>query len=140
LVPRLDVVKVVEEVLCRYPAELVYTHHGGDLNVDHRIVHQAVIPACRPLPGQSVTTVLAFEVPSSTEWNSEPQQRFCANHYQDISAFLERKKEALAAYEEELRAWPHPRSLEAVESQARKNGSEAGLAAAERFVVVRWIS
>ena len=51
--PLLDVIKPVEAVVEAVAPEIVYTHHAGDLNVDHRIVHQAVVTACRPLPESS---------------------------------------------------------------------------------------
>ena len=48
--------------------DVVYTHHAGDLNVDHRVTSLAVLTATRPLPASIVREVYAFEVPSSTEW------------------------------------------------------------------------
>src|SRR5581483_9188818 len=56
-VPLIDVVKAVEAAVADLKPSIVYTHHSGDLNVDHRIVHQAVMTACRPVPGQSVRSI-----------------------------------------------------------------------------------
>src|SRR5260370_31608059 len=67
-VPLLDVVKLVEELITRFRPEAIYTHHPGDLNVDHGVVHRAVLTATRPVAGQWVREIYAFEVPSSTEW------------------------------------------------------------------------
>ena len=67
-VPLLDVVKIVEDLVERIRPEVIYTHHAGDLNVDHGIIHRAVLTATRPLAGQPVREIYAFEVPSSTEW------------------------------------------------------------------------
>lgn len=47
--------------------------------------------------------------------------------------------EALAAYKEELRAFPHPRSVQAAEALARWRGATCGVFAAEAFVVGRKI-
>jgi LmbE family N-acetylglucosaminyl deacetylase len=44
----LDVVQDIEKVMARCVPDIVYTHHAGDVNIDHRIVHDAVIAACRP--------------------------------------------------------------------------------------------
>ena len=44
---------------------------------------------------------------------------------------------ALRYYHSEYRAYPHPRSIEAVEYLARKRGNEVGLKYAEAFHVVR---
>jgi LmbE family N-acetylglucosaminyl deacetylase len=108
------------------------------LNIDHRRVHQAVNTACRPQRGHPVRTVLAFEVPSSTEW--QPPGRgsaFEPNWFVDISDTFSTKRAALEAYQEEMRPWPHPRSLEAVEHLARWRGSTVGYEAAEAFVLLR---
>ena len=69
-VPLLDVIGRLERALDGYAPEIVYTHSGGDLNIDHRVVHQAVITLFRPLPGACWGGLLAFEVPSSSEWST----------------------------------------------------------------------
>ena len=134
----LDVVKDVEAFVQRYQPSTVLTHHSGDVNIDHRVVHEAVITACRPQPGHAVKELLFFEVPSSTEWrppgSGEP---FIPNWFVYISRTLARKLEALQAYEAELRAFPHPRSLKAVEALAQWRGATAGVKAAEAFILGR---
>lgn len=136
--PLLEVVKLVEGDISDARPDVVYTHHGGDLNIDHRITHQAVLTATRPLPGQGVREVYAFEVPSSTEWSFQRVgEPFRPNAFRDISSTLELKLKALSTYESEVRAFPHPRSLEAIEAIAKRWGSTAGCAAAEAFELVR---
>lgn len=138
-VPLLNVVKALEPIIEQVQPARVYTHHHGDLNVDHRIAHQAVITACRPLPGSSVREILAFEVMSSTEWATPGVAPFVPNVFVDISDYLPKKLEALAAYELEMRPAPHARSVANVESLARQRGNCVGLEAAEAFNVVRLI-
>src|SRR5690349_4364925 len=58
-VPLLDVVKRVEEFVGGFDPHTIYTHHDGDLNIDHGIVHRAVLTACRPLPKTSPFEILA---------------------------------------------------------------------------------
>ncbi|MGE4218187.1 MAG: PIG-L deacetylase family protein [Alphaproteobacteria bacterium] len=135
--PLLDVVKRVESFLEEEKPSAVYTHHAGDLNIDHRIAAQAVMTACRPLPGSTVETILAGEVNSATEWAGPQALPFIATEFVDIGATLTAKLEALACYKGELRDWPHPRSLRGVEAQARWRGSQAGFEAAEAFVTLR---
>src|SRR5688572_21751171 len=67
-VPLLSLAQCVEALIAKHRPDMLLTHHGGDLNVDHRLVHQAVVTACRPQPGSQVRTLVSFEVPSSTEW------------------------------------------------------------------------
>jgi LmbE family N-acetylglucosaminyl deacetylase len=137
----LDVVKRIEESLDRHKPSTVLTHHPGDVNVDHRVAHDAVIAACRPQPGHPVRELMFFEVPSSTEWRPPSSaEAFNPNWFVDISATLEKKLEALKAYQSELREFPHPRSLRAVEALATWRGATAGVTAAEAFVLGRKIA
>jgi LmbE family N-acetylglucosaminyl deacetylase len=137
-VPLLDVVKLVEELVTRFHPEVVYTHHPGDLNVDHGVVHRAVLTATRPLAGQCVREIYAFEVPSSTEWAFQRlEPSFRPNVFVDITATLETKIEALACYDTETRKFPHPRSAEALRAIATRWGSVAGLVAVEAFELIR---
>lgn len=133
----LDIVQCLELQIERIKPSIIYTHHGGDLNVDHRKVHSAVITACRPLPGSSVREIYAFEIPSSTEWSSIGFVPFLPNHYVDISNFLLKKISVLDAYGIEMRPFPHSRSIQHVQDLARHRGSSVGLAAAEAFMVLR---
>jgi LmbE family N-acetylglucosaminyl deacetylase len=136
----LDLIKVVELEKARVRPSIVYTHHPGDLNVDHRRVAEAVQTAFRPQPGDLAPVILAFEVSSSTEYQSPlAGELFRPTVYVDISATLEIKCKAMAAYASETRPYPHPRSLEALRVIARRNGIEVGLEAAERFALVRMI-
>lgn len=130
----LDVVKAVEALVERSAAELVLTQHGGDLNVDHQAVFRAAMTATRPVPGQSVREVLAFEVASSTEWAF---QRFAPvfrpNTFVDVTATIDRKIAAMEMYVNEIREAPHPRSRESLMAQAVRWGSTVGVHAAEAF-------
>jgi LmbE family N-acetylglucosaminyl deacetylase len=136
----LDVVKAVENFLAEVRPDIVYTHHGGDLNVDHRVVHKAVVTACRPMPGRSRTTLLFFEVASSSEWQmpgSAPP--FVPNWFENIGETVALKMEALRVYAPEMRPWPHARSIEALQSLATWRGATVGVEAAEAFVLGRYV-
>ena len=135
---RLDLIKLVEARIERYQPEIVYTHHSGDVNVDHRLLHESVVTACRPTPGHCVKRLLSFEVASSTEWQpSGSAPTFQPNWFVDISAQWERKRLALEAYACEMRPWPHARSIQAVEHLARWRGAQVGVEAAEAFCLLR---
>ncbi len=136
----LDVIQDIERVIERCQPAVVYTHHSGDVNIDHSRTHHAVIAACRPQPGHGVRTLLFFETPSSTEWRPPGSlPPFAPNWFTDISATLSVKLEAMAAYAAELRDFPHPRSHSAVEHLARWRGASVGLPAAEAFELGRLI-
>lgn len=135
----LDVVKVVEELVDEIKPDVIYTHHSGDLNVDHGVVHRAVLTATRPMAEQSVREIYAFEVPSSTDWAFGSLPPFRANVFVNVSATLEAKIAAMACYESEARVFPHPRSAEALRATARRWGSVVGCEAVEAFELVRSI-
>jgi len=138
---RLDLIKRIEERIAWHQPQVVYVHHAGDLNIDHRRLHEAVITACRPTPGQSVRRLLSFEVASSTEWQppgSAPA--FQPNWFVDITAQWARKRQALEVYAAEMRPWPHARSIEALEHLARWRGAQVGVEAAEAFCLLRQLA
>jgi LmbE family N-acetylglucosaminyl deacetylase len=139
-VPLLDITQRVEALIERYQPDTVLTHHAGDLNIDHRRVHQAVMTACRPQSDHPVRTILCFEVASSTEWQvSGGGEAFVPNWFEEITGTLPQKLKALGAYAMEMRDWPHARSTEAVEHLARWRGATVGVEAAEAFMVARCI-
>lgn len=135
--PLLDIVQPLEALIGKILPEVIYTHHYGDLNVDHRLVHQAVMTACRPLPCSTVQEILTFEVMSSTEWGSPGLFPFVPNLFVDISAQMEIKMRALEAYAIEMRARPHSRSMEHMRCLAEHHGYCIGVHAAEAFMVMR---
>lgn len=137
----LDIVKVIEQRIADIAPDTVLTHHSGDVNIDHRLVHEAVLAACRPHPGHPVNHLLFYEVASSTEWRPPVSSMpFLPNVFIDITETLAAKRDALDAYASEMRAFPHARSVEAVEALARWRGATVGVAAAEAFVLGRSIN
>lgn len=138
--PLLEVVKRIEKIIEAVSPDTVYTHSGGDLNVDHRIVFEATLTATRPMAGTPIRRLYAYEVPSSTEWAFQKiSPAFQPSVYVDISDGLGKKLSAMEMYDGELRKFPHPRSSEALRMIARRWGSVSGLAAAEAFELIREI-
>jgi LmbE family N-acetylglucosaminyl deacetylase len=136
----LDIVKSIEALIAAHAPDTVFTHHGGDVNVDHCRIHEAVAAACRPQTGHPVRTLLTFEVPSSTEWQLPGGgAAFVPNWFVDISHTLAIKLDALDAYATELRSWPHPRSRRGVEHLAHWRGATVGVEAAEAFMLGRFL-
>jgi len=136
----LDIVKVIELRLAELQPDTVFAHHNGDVNIDHRRVHEAVLAACRPQPGHSVKQLLFYEVASSTEWRPAGSGvPFVPNTFFDISSTLIKKQAALNAYAAEMRDFPHARSIEAVAALAHWRGATVGVGAAEAFVLGRCI-
>lgn len=135
--PLIEVVQLLEPIIQNVKPNVIYTHHSGDLNVDHRVAHQAVLTACRPLPGSSVKEIYAFEVLSSTEWADAEVAPFVPNYFVDVSDYLDIKERSLHAYKKEMRACPHSRNMSHVRALAMHRGNSVGVDAAEAFRVVR---
>jgi len=134
----LEITKTIEDIIQKFKPETIYTHTKNDINVDHRAIFNATITATRPNPSLSVKKVICFEVPSSSEWNFG--EIFSPNTFVDIKHELPYKIKAIKAYKNELRKFPHPRSVEALEAIAKRWGSVAGLRSAEAFELIREIS
>lgn len=133
-VPLIELAKEIERHIRDFKPQRLFCHAPDDVNVDHRLCHQATLAATRPLEG-SIQAVLAFEVLSSTEWNT--LKPFVPTAFVDITATLDQKVAAMAAYEGEMRAAPHPRSGEVIRALATYRGAQAGVSAAEGFTLVR---
>lgn len=137
-IDRLDLVKEIENRITNHKPNIVYVHHAGDVNIDHRRLHEATVTACRPMPGQTVRRLMSFEVASSSEWQPPGSGTpFQPNWFIDISAHFQQKEEALLAYASEMRPWPHARSIKAVEHLAHWRGAQVGVEAAEAFSLLR---
>jgi len=140
-IPLLDIVQKLEEYVNKINPNVVYTHHGFDLNIDHRITHQAVMTACRPQPSFSVKEIYTFEVLSSTNWASNSiLNAFIPSKFVDISKYFDQKINSLNCYNYEMREFPHSRSIESIKMLSKHRGSSVGVNYAEAFQVERIIS
>ena len=135
---QIDIIIPLEEVVTKCKPEVVYAPHRGDLNQDHRAVFEAARVVCRPNAGHRVTTLRAFEVPSSTDQVPEALEwPFLPSYYVNVKSTLGKKVEAMACYSKESKPFPHPRSAEGLRVYSQKRGMEVGIEAAEAFVVLR---
>lgn len=133
----LEIIKLVEAHIKRIRPGIVYTHHRGDLNIDHELTFRAVNTACRPAGDYDVKELYSFETNSSTEWNFGQPEVFRPNVFINVESTMEKKLKALSCYEGELRKFPHPRSLEAIKLNSQRWGSVCGVNHAEAFELVR---
>jgi LmbE family N-acetylglucosaminyl deacetylase len=139
-VPLLEITHLLEEEVRRVRPEIVFTHHGGDLNMDHVITFRATLTATRPTDECPVRRLYAYEIPSSTDWSFQCfSPPFRPTAFFDITRFLDRKLAAMQMYESEVRRFPHPRSPETLRALAQRWGSFVGLESAEAFEMLREI-
>ena len=138
----LDIIKVIEKEKKYFQPDIIFTHHGGDVNIDHQRTFEAVITCCRPMQDEKVTAIITFETPSGTEWRaSTDPKHFIPNWFIEVSeSGLKAKIKGMECYEFEKREYPHPRSPEALKIQAQRWGIVIGKKLAEAFTIVRAIN
>lgn len=136
----LEIVKVIEKEKQAFNPEIIFTHHHGDLNIDHQKTFDAVITATRPMHDESVKSIITFETPSATEWNFKSGNNFAPNFWIEINeTHLKAKQDAMDCYSFETRPYPHPRSNKAMKVLAEKRGMDIGFKMAEAFCLIRYI-
>jgi len=133
----LDIIKVISKVKEEVKPDIIFTHYEHDLNVDHQVTYKAVITATRPMEDECVKEIYSFEILSSTEWNYPLS--FSPDTFYDVSETIDLKLKAMEAYTSELCKYPHPRSLEGIELNAKYQGMRVGRTAVEAFKSIRII-
>ena len=136
-IPQKELNESIAKIVNKIKPDIVYIPFKGDLNKDHRLLFEASLVALRPIH-HKVKKILSYEILSETEWGQEIEV-FKPNVYVDITKTFNKKIEAMKAYGSELREFPHPRSLKAIEALAIKRGSEIGVKYAESFYLIREI-
>lgn len=137
--PLIEVIQSLESLINEIEPNIIYTHHHGDLNIDHSITHRAVMTACRPVPKSTVQEIYAFEILSSTEWATTLVSPFVPNHFVNIDKYVSKKIKALKKYHMEMREAPHSRSIENIKHLMSHRGYTVGVNAAEAFTTIRSI-
>jgi LmbE family N-acetylglucosaminyl deacetylase len=137
--PILDIIKNIEELTAKDLPNIVYTHHFGDLNRDHRIVCEAVMTAFRPRRGEaSKVSIFGFEISGNMDYMLPVSvYGFKPDHFIDISGVIEQKLRALAEYQDDLWEYPSPLSAKAVEELAQRRGKDKGYKYAEAFCILK---
>ncbi len=130
----LTVVKLIENVVNKVKPEIIFTHSDKDLNIDHQICNKAVLTACRPTNiNNFLKKIYFFEILSSTEWNFK-SKRFRPEVFIKISkSNLNSKIKAMKLYKNEIKKFPHPRSIKNIQNLAKLRGSNVGFFFAEAF-------
>ena len=129
----------ITNVIKKINPTIIYTHSSKDLNIDHRTCNESVLIATRPFRNSQLKKLLAFEIPSSTEWSHGIFSNFKPSYFIDIEKYIKLKIKILKFYDYELRKFPHPRSVEYIIAQSKLSGSIVGLKNAEKFEVLKII-
>jgi LmbE family N-acetylglucosaminyl deacetylase len=143
-VPHIEMVQAIESAIRKFKPGWIFTHHPGDVNIDHRVCYETTISAAMlpqrlssNLPTTMIRKIFLFEVLSSTDWSPPVGEGFRPNSFFDISNSFQAKLDALDAFDGALKPAPHSRSRENVERLAHLRGAQVGLDLAEAFCLVR---
>lgn len=136
----LEIIQAIEKHKKKFKPHVVITHNFSDLNVDHRKVAEATITAFRPEPNEKLEQLLTFEVPSSTDFRVlKNKKNFLPNYFVDIDKYFSFKIKAIKCYKNEIRPYPHSRSITGIKNLNKTRGNQCGLKCAEAFELVREI-
>ncbi len=135
--PQIELIKDIESHVEDFKPNMVFTHSGDDVNIDHRVAFMSSLAALRPINKPKVSDFLTFEVLSSSEWNT--LKPFKPNYFVNITQVLKLKIDALKLYDKEIKEYPHSRSPEMLTALAKYRGSQSYFNAAEAFHIVRKI-
>ena len=141
-IPLLDIVKFIEKQIKLNKPEIIFTHFENDLNIDHQIIYKAVLTASRPLSKAFVKKIYSFEIPSSTDFSLSRNSKkiFNPNVFVEVEKTIKNKLNLLRIYKDEIKNWPHPRSLKSIKNLSMHRGSQIGRKYAEAFILVRELS
>jgi LmbE family N-acetylglucosaminyl deacetylase len=132
----------LEDIYSNIEPNIVYTHHHGDNNQDHRAVFEATSILCRPQRGCPPRKLLTYEVPSSTDQApSISPWAFQPNHFVTLSDVQHRKKiYAFNCYSHQVRTYPESsRSRKGIETLSRYRGLQCQVDFAEALTLIRGI-
>ena len=133
-----DVIRPIEEAIERIQPDVVYTHHKGDVNQDHRAVFEATLVATRAFTYPFVREVYSYEILSSTEQAPAfPGWQFAPAIFIDISTKIKQKIRGMKCFKTEINGFPFPRSQKGIEAMAQVRGMQSFYEYAEAFEVIR---
>ena len=139
-VRRSDLVSRIAEVVGQFKPTEVLLPFPGDTHSDHLHAFEAAQACVKSFRSPSVRRVLCYETLSETNFGINPiQNAFRPNLFVDITPHLDRKVELLSTYVSEIADVPFPRSLSAIRALALLRGSQAGVEAAEAFMILKEI-
>jgi len=118
--------------------DTIYLPHRGDIHKDHGVIFYAGLVAARPIDNCTVKTIYTYETLSETEWAAPfANDAFIPNVFEEITDYLSLKLNAIKCFKSQLKLFPHPRSIESIESLARNRGVIVGYPFAEAFALIR---
>jgi N-acetylglucosamine malate deacetylase 1 len=123
----------------KYNPSHLYLPHPGDIHQDHKAIYRAGLVAARPQGKLKIRNIYCYETMSETEWTPLQEKPFIPNHFVNVTEVYSKKEIAIRCYKSQLKEYPHPRSLQALEALAKFRGATISVDRAEAFIVERQI-
>lgn len=139
-VPLSDLICVIGRVVHEVQPNVVYVPYRNDSHSDHAAAFDATVACCKSFRQPSVRRLLAYETLSETEFGMRTDDAgFRPNVFVDTTAYIERKLEMMRLFAGEMAEFPFPRSETCLRAQSALRGSQAGVRAAEAFMLLKEI-
>lgn len=136
--PISEIVQAIGSVFGRVKPDTVYLPFRDDAHTDHCIVFDATASCTKSFRYPFIKRAYSYETLSETEFGLRPSGGpFRPNLFVDIQQWVDGKVEAMRIYKGEMAAPPFPRSEECIRAQAILRGSQAGVLAAESFMILK---
>ena len=136
----LEIIRVIEINKKKFKPHIILTHNFSDLNIDHRKIAEATLTAFRPEPKETLELFLTFEIPSATDYRVlRNKKNFMPNYFVNIEKFIDKKIKAIKCYKNELKKYPHSRSITGIKNLNKLRGNQSGLKYSEAFEIIRKI-
>jgi len=140
--PQYKIASILNALIKEKNIDTMYIPHKGDLHLDHGVIYNASLVAARPVPGQCVRHIYAYETLSETEWGHPTVEAFFIPRYFNVLNDLDfaSKIKAMQCFSSQLKEFPNTRSIKAIEHLSALRGAYVGANTAESFDIIRSIS
>lgn len=133
-----EVNKVIGDLVNRINPQMMFIPFGADIHLDHQYAFLSSLVAARPNKPEYPKKIYAYETLSETNWNAPYlTSAFHPNAFFDISKYLEKKLEAFSMHVDQVKEFPHERSITTLRALATLRGSTVHREAAEAFLIIR---
>ena len=138
--PLLSFVQNIENILKRHKPNCVWTHLKSGINIDHKVIHDAVMIASRPIDGSKISKVIGFKSPGAIDWSFSSHGNIEDNWYEEVDLKSKKRIKSQESYSK-INYFTHDiHNLKHIDSLLKINGKKIGAKAAESFYLIRSIA
>jgi len=139
-IPKKELVEKISSIIKKIKPQEIFIPSFSDVHSDHKVTSEIISTCTKNFRFNFIKRILAYEVLSETNFNLNRRNKFFPNYYEDITNFINKKKNAVKIYKSEIKKFPFPRSIKAIDALAKVRGSEISTKAAEAFELLKKIN